>query len=145
MSDEDVEDDPTPHGSLASRYEELRKNLPAKTKWINSTVFKKTLRKDLDRDNQMLTGMLDRFGSWDSTRDSKMNALVDLLRNDHPGEKVLVFTEYVDTAEYVAQALQEAGVEKVAVVSGNTDDPGDVARRFSPHSNRSPGRRKFLK
>src|SRR5262249_23696529 len=105
VSDEDVEDDPTPHGSLGSRYEELRKNIPAKTKWVNSTVFKTTLRKDLERDNQMLTTMLDRFGSWDSTRDSKINALVDLLRNDHPGEKVLVFTEYVDTAEYIAQAL----------------------------------------
>ena len=71
VSDEDVEDDPTPHGSLASRYEELRKNLPAKTKWINSTIFKKTLRGDLDRDNQIITGMLDRFGSWDSTRDHR--------------------------------------------------------------------------
>jgi len=139
VSDEDVEDDRTPHGSLGSRYEELRKNLPAKTKWVNSTVFKTTLRKDLERDNQMLTTMLDRFGSWDSTRDSKINALVDLLRNDHPGEKVLVFTEYVDTAEYIAQALQEAGVDKVAVVSGNTDNPADIARRFSPHSNRIPG------
>ena len=45
VSDEDVEDDPTPHGSLASRYEELRKNLPAKTKWINSTVFKRPCAK----------------------------------------------------------------------------------------------------
>lgn len=139
VSDEDVEDDPTTHGSLASRYEELRKNLPAKTKWVNSTVFKTTLRKDLERDNQTLTSMLDRFGSWDSTRDSKINALVDLLRDDHPDEKVLVFTEYADTAEYVAQALQEAGVDKVAVVSGNTDDPAAIARRFAPHSNQIPG------
>lgn len=30
VSDEDVEDDPTPHGSLASRYEELRKESPGK-------------------------------------------------------------------------------------------------------------------
>lgn len=142
VSDEDVEDDPTPHGSLASRYEELRKTLPAKTKWINSTVFKSTLRKDLARDNQALTTMLDRFGSWDSTRDSKINALVDLLRNDHPGEKVLVFTEYVDTAEYVTKALQEGGVDKLALVSGNTDDPSAIARRFSPHSNRIPGQEK---
>ena len=139
VSDEDIEDDTTPHGSLESRYADLRKTLPARTKWINSTVFKPTLRKDLERDNQMLTQMLDRFGGWDPTRDSKVNALVDLLRHEHAGEKVLVFTEYVDTAEYVGQALLEAGVDKVAVVSGATGDPASVARRFSPHSNRIPG------
>ncbi|TXH20887.1 MAG: NgoFVII family restriction endonuclease [Mycobacterium sp.] len=139
VSDEDVEDGATTHGSLDSRYEELRKTLPAKTKWINSTVFKTTLRKDLAKDNERITFLLDRFGSWDSTRDSKVNALVDLLRNEHAGEKVLVFTEYVDTAEYVAQALRDAGIEKVGLVSGNTDNPADFARRFSPHSNTLPG------
>jgi superfamily II DNA/RNA helicase len=49
--------------------------------------------------------LLTRFGSWDSTRDSKVNALVDLLRGDHEGKKVLVFSEYKDTADYVAAAL----------------------------------------
>jgi hypothetical protein len=82
---------------------------------------------------------LDRFGSWDPTRDSKVNALVDLLRNEHPGEKVLVFTEYVDTAEYVAAALEDAGIGNVGLVSGNTDNPSALARRFSPHSNALPG------
>jgi superfamily II DNA or RNA helicase len=139
VSDEDIEDDPTPHGSLESRYDALRKTLPAKTKWVNSTVFKTTLFKDLERDNQTITQLLERFGSWDSTRDSKVNALVDLLRTEHVGEKVLVFTEYVDTAEYVAQALMDAGLDRVAVVSGTTGDPAEIARRFSPRSNRMPG------
>lgn len=139
VSDEDVEDGATTHGSLESRYEQLRKTLPAKTKWINSTVFKTTLRKDLEKDNQRLTALLDRFGNWDPTRDSKINALVDLLRNEHPGEKVLVFTEYVDTADYVAQALQDAGVANVGLVSGNTENPAELARRFSPQSNTVPG------
>ncbi|WGW12425.1 helicase-related protein [Saxibacter everestensis] len=139
INDEDVEDGATTHGSLASRYAELQKTLPGKTKWINSTVFKTALRKDLQKDNEQLTALLERFGSWDPTRDSKVNALVDLLRNEHPGEKVIVFTEYVDTAEYVAQALQDAGIAGVGLVSGNTENPAEVARRFSPHSNTIPG------
>ena len=140
ISDEDVESDASLHGTVANRYAELQRTLPTKTKWINASVFKPALRKDLAKDNDTLTGLLDRFGNWDSTRDSKVNALVDLLRNDHPGQKVLIFTEYVDTAEYVAAALKEAGVDNVGVVSGNTDNPSALARRFSPHSNQLPGR-----
>ncbi len=139
ISDEDVETDTSLHGTVASRYAELQRTLSAKTKWINSSVFKPSLRKDLAKDNEILTTLLDRFGSWDSTRDSKINALVDLVRNNHPGEKVLVFTEYLDTAEYVAAALEDDGVDNVGLVSGNTDNPTATARRFSPHSNRLPG------
>lgn len=139
ITDEDVETDAPLHGTIANRYSELRRTLPKKTKWINAAVFKSTLRKDLAKDNEILTGMLDRFGSWDATRDSKVNALVDLLRTEHPGEKVLIFTEYVDTATYVAAALKEAGVSNVGLASGNTDNPSSIARRFSPDSNKLPG------
>ncbi|HBX80030.1 MAG TPA: NgoFVII family restriction endonuclease, partial [Propionibacteriaceae bacterium] len=83
--------------------------------------------------------LLVRFGSWDSTRDTKVNALVDLLRGDHEGQKVLVFSEYKDTAEYVADALEAAGVDNVGLATGDVADPSDVARRFSPRSNRLPG------
>lgn len=138
VTDEDVEDDTTLQGSQASRYEELVKSLPAKTKWINAPVFKPALRSDLAKDNERITGLLDRFGNWDPTRDSKVNALVDLLRTEHAGEKVLIFTEYVDTADYVARALRDAGIANVGLASGNTDNPGAIARRFSPYSNLLP-------
>lgn len=126
-------------GTARSQYEALRAKPPAGAKWINSSVFKPTLRYDLVKDNEAITKLLDRFGTWDPTRDSKLNALVDHLRTEHPGEKVLVFTEYRDTATYVAQALTAAGVEKVAVASGESEDPGALARRFSPRSNALPG------
>lgn len=139
VTDTDIEGDGDLHGSIATRYQALVSSAPARTKWVNSTVFKPSLRADLIRDNNTITDLLDRYGSWDSTRDSKINALVDLLRNDHPGEKVLIFSEYVDTAEYVAAALTEAGIEHVGLASGNTDNPAMIARRFSPDSNRLPG------
>jgi superfamily II DNA or RNA helicase len=140
VTDEDIEaGGETTHGSLKTRYDALAKNPPASTKWINSTVFKSTLRHDLDRDNGVITDLLDSFGTWDFSRDSKINALVDMLTSQHTDEKVLIFTEYSDTAEYVAEALRDAGIEKVGLATGSTDNPGDVARRFSPHSNRLPG------
>jgi superfamily II DNA or RNA helicase len=139
ISDEDIEGEADLHGSVASRYVALKSSLPAKTKWISTQVFKPSLRTDLVRDNDALTMLLDRFGSWDATRDSKINALVDLLRNEHPGQKVLVFTEYVDTADYVAAGLGDAGIENVGLASGNTDNPAGIARRFSPNSNKLPG------
>ena len=139
ISDEDLESEAPLHGSVANRYAELQRTLPAKTKWISTSVFKTSLRTDLVRDNDALTMLLDRFGSWDAIRDSKINALVDLLRNDHPGQKVLIFTEYVDTADYVAAALGDAGIDNVGLASGNTDNPAGIARRFSPNSNKLPG------
>ena len=108
VTDEDIETDGSLHGSVDTRYKSLAGSLPARTKWVNTTVFKPTLRHDLLKDNETITRLLERFGDWDSTRDSKMNALVDLLTNDHPGEKVLVFTEYSDTADYVAAALTDS-------------------------------------
>ncbi len=138
VTDEDIETDGSLHGSVDTRYKSLAGSLPARTKWVNTTVFKPTLRHDLLKDNETITRLLERFGDWDSTRDSKINALVDLLTNDHPGEKVLVFTEYSDTADYIANALTEAGVANVALATGDTENPAEIARRFSPNSNRLP-------
>lgn len=139
VSDEDLEEHEDTGGSLESRYRELQRKLPSSTKWLSSKVFKSTLKKDLERDNRIITVMLERFGAWDPTKDSKVNALVDLLRDEHAGEKVLVFTEYADTAEYVAQALKGSGIANVGLASGDSEDPAAIARRFSPDSNRLPG------
>lgn len=139
VTDEDADDDEYGYGSLDSQYAELQRSLPAKTKWLSTTIFKRTLKKDLERDNQIITRLLDRFGTWDPTKDSKVDALVDLLRGKHHGDKVLVFTEYADTARYVTDALRTAGIENVGLASGDTQDPAAVARRFSPESNRLPG------
>lgn len=139
VTDEDIEGDGDLHVSAATRYNTLSKFLPAKTKWVSSTVFKPALRKDLIKDNEAITTLLSRFGHWDSTRDSKMNALVDLLSNEHAGEKVLIFTEYSDTAEYIAGTLTEVGIPNVGLATGDSEDPANLARRFSPMSNKLPG------
>lgn len=139
VSDLDLEDDEEILGSIESQYHELIRRLPASTKWLNTTVFKSSLRKDLARDNEIISGLLDRFGAWDAATDSKVNALVDLLRDSHSTNKALIFTEYADTARYVASALASAGIANVGLATGDSEDPAALARRFAPDSNRLPG------
>lgn len=140
IGDNDDSDGPV-GGTLESRYAQMTASAPPSVKWVNSNVLKPSLRKDLIHDNTIISELLDAFGPWDPSRDSKVNALIDLLREDYPGEKVLVFTEYRDTAEYVAETLSAAGIPRVAVASGQSADPAELARRFAPVSNRTPGQR----
>jgi hypothetical protein len=52
-------------------------------------------------------------------------------------QKVLVFTEYADTARYVEQRLIEAGVEDIYRIDGSRKTSRqDIVRRFSPHYNK---------
>jgi hypothetical protein len=139
VTDEELESEGALQGSLAARYDELRANLPRRTKWINSSIFSRSLRDDLAEDNRKISMLLERFGAWDAAKDSKVAVLADLIREDHAGDKILVFTEYADTAEYVARALQEAGIDRVGLATGNTTDPANIARRFAPRSNALPG------
>ena len=124
--------------NLGEVYEKLVQSAPAQTKWVSSTVFTSRLRDDLQRDSELIRGMLNRFGLWSVETDSKLHALRDLIEQKHANDKVLVFTEYKDTAYYIAEGLRQLGVENVAAVAGDTDDPASYARRFSPVSNRVP-------
>lgn len=138
-ADEDQEADSPRIGTVESRYADLQRTLPSSAQWISTTIFKATLRADLQRDNDAIMRMLTRFGAWEASRDSKLQALVKLLTDEHPGEKVLVFSEYADTAEYVAAALEQAGIPRVGLATGGSENPAALARRFSPVSSRLPG------
>lgn len=125
-------------GNLEQMYESLVQSAPAQTRWVSSKVFTSRLRDDLQHDSELIKAMLRRFGTWQVETDSKLHALRDLIEQKHANDKVLVFTEYKDTAYYIAEGLQKLGVENVAAVAGDTDDPASYARRFSPVSNRVP-------
>ena len=47
--------------------------------------------------------------SWAEDRDTKLRALIDLVRVDHPNDKLLIFTQFADTARYLETALKKAG------------------------------------
>lgn len=139
-SDDDAEEDydgvePPIAGDGKSDYEALKATAPKSVRWIRPSVFSPQLLDDLRADTDALTAAANDFGTWTSEVDSKLAELVKLVTETHPDEKVLIFTEYKDTANYVSEALRVAGVDRVGVASGDTNNPTEVARRFSPLSN----------
>jgi DNA replication protein DnaC len=134
-NDEDY-DLPDLNGPAQAQYEELARRKPKSIRWVSPLLFTDKLRDDLASDAESISTLLAAFGPVDHTTDSKIDALVKLLTITHPDEKVLIFSEYKDTVEYVAEALIQRDVRSVAGVSGQTDNPTRLAHRFSPKSNR---------
>lgn len=132
-ADENLSDDPE------RRYDALVSSDPAAVHWVRPELFNDELRQDLERDTAALRALLEAYGGWDAATDSKLDALKTLLKETHPTDKVLVFTEYKDTAVYIAATLREAGISGVGLATGDSDDPTAIAHRFSPRSNALPG------
>ena len=109
----------------------------AKLDWFDSQKLKRAISSDVNQ----LQAIIDGHGAWDVNRDSRLNALAELIAEKSAlNEKVLVFSEYRDTIDYVARHLPSLipGV-KIGKVSGATEDATKFARMFSPKSNESLG------
>ena len=109
-------------------------------RWLGSHHFVTDLGKDLMADATALRGMLDQFGDWDASRDAKLGALHQVLMDEYPDQKVLVFTQFADTVRYLEHQLKARGVARMAAVTGDSDDPTRLAWRFSPRSNEKEDR-----
>src|SRR5207244_2230381 len=94
------------------------------------------LAADLLKDVQALLGILKNCGDWHAAQDAKLARLVEVIARKHPGQKVLVFTQFADTVNYLVGQLQQRGVSRVAAVTGNSENPTKLAWRISPESNK---------
>ena len=90
---------------------------------------------DLDQ----IIGFLDVTRRLTPQQDDKLKKLTRLLRSkDLLSRKVLVFTEFADTARYVESQLRQAGIDSLARIDGgSTANRAEVIRRFSPYYNGS--------
>ncbi|MFZ2658568.1 MAG: helicase-related protein [Victivallales bacterium] len=104
-------------------------------KWLKPELFNADLAEDLRNDAKALMNVLKKTGGWDSDRDAKLQSLLNLLTNLHPSEKVLVFSQFADTVDYLSSQLKAKGVNAIEGVTGDSDDPTAIAYRFSPVSN----------
>jgi hypothetical protein len=104
-------------------------------KWLPGSFFIKKLETDLLADAQTLLHVLQTCGQWDADKDAKLAALVALTNERHPDDKILVFTQFADTARYLQEQLAERGVTRLEAVTGQSADPAASAWRFSPDSN----------
>lgn len=104
-------------------------------KWLKSELFSPALTDDLIQDSDALLKILTKAGAWDPKRDTKLQALLNLLSKEHPKEKVLLFSQFADTVDYLASQLKSNGLAAVEGVTGDSEDPTAIAYRFSPVSN----------
>jgi superfamily II DNA or RNA helicase len=137
LIEHEVDDSERLSDAAAQRYEALANDAPDYVTWVRPDLFTPGLRQALAADTDAIRSLLDLYGEWEASRDSKLAELIKLLEETHPAEKVLVFTEYKDTANYLAGALRAHGIEKVDAATGDDEDPTQLAIRFSPKSNRS--------
>ncbi|MDQ1638539.1 MAG: hypothetical protein QOF62_1878 [Pyrinomonadaceae bacterium] len=116
-------------------YSEYASQYKRRFKWLNSALFTNMLAKHLNEDATALLKVLHKSGEWDSNRDAKLQALIELLSNQHPAEKLLVFSQFADTVRYLDAQLKARGVARLAGATGDSANPTALAWRFSPVSN----------
>ena len=103
--------------------------------WIRAQFFKKSLKQSLISDSKELLKILSLAKTWEAKADKQLAALVALCTKKHKDEKVLVFTQFADTARYLAAQLRAEKIARVECVTGDAEDPTEYAYRFSPESN----------
>lgn len=90
-------------------------------------------------DLKQLVHFLAEARSFKPKHDDKLQKLISLLTSKAlAGQKVLVFTEFADTARYLKRELVAAGVDGVAQVdSGTKEHRAQIIQRFAPYYNGS--------
>ncbi|MEA1052297.1 helicase-related protein [Lamprobacter modestohalophilus] len=104
-------------------------------KWLPSNLFAPALADDLLADAQALLGVLASCGDWRPDQDTKLAELLKLINKTHAKEKLLVFTQFADTARYLSEQIKARGMLRIAEATGQSADPTELAWRFSPESN----------
>ena len=99
------------------------------------------LLNDAYNDLDQLVVFLTELKSFKPKQDKKLTALIQLLSKNSilKEHKVLIFTEYMTTARYLAKQLQDNGIEGVEELDStrNIKNRGLVIKRFSPYYNGS--------
>jgi superfamily II DNA or RNA helicase len=103
--------------------------------WLDPKFFRKNFEQALKADTEALFNVLKQAGSWKPEHDAKLAVLLTLLTQQHRHDKVLVFTQFADTAKYLGKQLASLGVPDLAVVTSDSSDPVSLVRRFSPTAN----------
>ena len=134
----------------AEVYAQYAARYRSRFRWVRPALFRNTLARDLKKDNKLLLGVLATCGAWEPARDRKLDALANLLTKAHGGtgggsgepaggsptkRKVLIFSQFADTVDYLEEQLRARGVPRVAGATGGSADPTALAYRFSPVSN----------
>jgi superfamily II DNA or RNA helicase len=126
LEDEEEEDLVSPE--LIEAVEELSRD-----EFDIEKIFHDSIQ-DLDQ----LADFLKELEKFKPSQDKKLTELVKLLKNDKvlKSHKLLIFSEFSDTARYLEQQLVEAGITGVGQIdSGTKGDRAKLIQRFAPYYN----------
>lgn len=89
------------------------------------------------RDLDQVVHFIAEARKFEPRHDDKLQKLLRLLKSKElAGQKVLIFTEFADTARYLRRELDRASIEGVAQVDSATKtNRAEVIQRFSPYYN----------
>jgi hypothetical protein len=89
------------------------------------------------RDLDQIIHFLLEARKFEPRHDDKLQRLIRLLKlKELAGQKMLIFTEFADTARYLKRQLDQAGIDGIAQVDSATKgNRADVIQRFSPYYN----------
>ena len=120
----------------AQIYKKLRNtpNLYKQFEWPRREYFSGKLRADLEADIKHLQKILAIVPEWKPENDRKLKALAELVQKTHKSEKILIFTQYADTAKYLFHELEKMKIDNIALAHGDSDVQS-IIKRFSPKSN----------
>jgi len=107
--------------------------------WFRSGLFQNDLKTKLINDGRDLLKILNIGKNWNPDKDTQINALHNLCSKKHQEEKILIFTQFADTAYYLHNELKKRGLKQFETVTGECEDPTSFAYRFSPVSNEKHG------
>jgi superfamily II DNA or RNA helicase len=126
--EDDVDEDVVPPELLA-KVVHLKRDEYAVDEILDETFL------DLDQIVRFLT----ETGKFEAEHDDKLQKLIRLLKSKElAGRKVLIFTEFADTARYIAKHVEETGVDGIEELdSASKKNRADVITRFSPYYNGS--------
>ena len=119
--------------------------------WVSDITdmkgFKSGLEEDCELLNEIYQNLLDFQDKYKQNKehDAKLDELEKILQNkqDKPNKKVVVFTAYADTANFLYEELQKRGFERIAMVSGQKNLSSgkhkcpnftEILQSFAPYS-----------
>ena len=102
---------------------------------------KKSIASDVKYDLIKIRSVLKELERIDARADSKLIALKDDFETNNvfatDSKKVVIFTSFVDTANYIAEELRSTRNEEVLIMTGKTNDREreKILKRFAPKAN----------
>jgi hypothetical protein len=90
------------------------------------------------QDLDQLADFLTELRQFEAKHDDKLRALIDLLKKDSvlKKHKVMIFSEFMATARYLAKELEAAGIQGIDQIDSATKTSrSDVIRQFAPYYN----------